>query len=128
MKLNANSRANANVDARDDSWRSWHVVLAHPAIGWQAIPFFVHLTVSIETDPDETERGLLHTIMRSDEDCALVLAHGARHVVIALQRRIINDITRQHIQLHAVGKSRASQSLKRSQPYTSKASLRTACP
>lgn len=83
------------------------VSLAHPAVGRQAVPLFVHLAVSIETDPDETERGLLDAIVRSDEDRALVFAHGARHVVIALQRRVIDNIAREHIQLHAMSQYRA---------------------
>jgi hypothetical protein len=74
---------------------------AHPAVAGQAIALVIDLAVAVEADPDEPERRLLDAIVRADEDRALVAAHGASHVVVALQRWVVDHVARQHVQLDA---------------------------
>ena len=73
---------------------------SHPAIRWQAITLLIHLTVAIQTYPDKSQSRLLHTILRADEHGAIVAASRACHVKVALEGRIIDHVTRKHVQLH----------------------------
>jgi hypothetical protein len=81
---------------------------AHPSVRREAVPFFVDLAIAVETDPNELQRRLLDAVLRADEHGAVVAAVGARDIIVALKRRVVNDVGRQHVQLHTTKRSSPS--------------------